>query len=286
MVLKAPHLYTGRNKLPKPVVPYPFEKRSKGYQRVALVDLSNGAVHQATGICELQPNGSVDYCLHTNEEAIYVLEGELEVLRDREAFRLSKDDYVFVPYGVSHAYRNTGDKVVRWFEAQSPQPKPAGGWQDTFFFKAQWPKEVTRPNFDDPRTRYMDHFKEVGGESPQVIGVQGLTVREFITPELGSLHMVVHRGHLEPGGTVPLHDHSVEESFYALSGEMDLEIEGTVYKLRTGDVALAGVGAAHSWHNIGKEPFRWIETITPQFVAPSSTRIYSYWEKLKILQDG
>ena len=55
MVMKAPHLYIERNKLPKAVVPYPFEKHSKGYRRVTLVDLSIGAVHQATGICELQP---------------------------------------------------------------------------------------------------------------------------------------------------------------------------------------------------------------------------------------
>jgi quercetin dioxygenase-like cupin family protein len=286
MVMKAPHLYIERNKLPKAMVPYPFEKHSKGYQRVTLVDHSMGAVHQATGICELQPNGSVDYCLHTNEEAIYVLEGELEILRDREAFRLSKDDYAFVPYGISHAYRNRGDKVVRWFEAQSPQPKPPGGWQDTFFFKAGWPKEVTEPNFDDPRTRHLGHFREVGGEFPQGIGAHGLTVRPFITRDFGSLHMVVHRGFFEPGGALPLHDHSVEESFYALSGEMDLGLEGTVYKLRPGDVALAGVGAAHSWHNKGKEPFRWIETITPQFAAPSSSRIYSYWERLRSFQKG
>jgi quercetin dioxygenase-like cupin family protein len=264
------------------MVPYPFESRSKGLQRVALVDHEIGAVHQATGICELQPGGRVDCCLHTNEEALYVLEGELKMLLDGKAFQLSADDYALVPYGIPHAYRNRGKKMARWFEAQVPQPKPPGGWQDTFFFDAAWPEEAAAPDFDDPRTRFLGHFKEEGGSSP--LGSLGLTVRMFITPELGSQHMLVHRGRFEPGGSLGLHDHAAEESFYALSGEMDLEIEGTVYKLRPGDLAWAGVGAAHRWHNKGDIPFQWIETITPQFAAPTSTRRYAHWEKLLGLQ--
>src|SRR3990170_4655351 len=110
------HLYIPREKLPKAVVPYPFEKRSKGYQRVPLVDHTTGSVHQAVGICELQPGGSVEYCLHTNEVGIYLIEGELELFPGRLAFRLWADDYALVPYGSAHAYRNRGDKIARWFE--------------------------------------------------------------------------------------------------------------------------------------------------------------------------
>jgi quercetin dioxygenase-like cupin family protein len=279
-------MYIERNKLPKAVVPYPFEKHSRGFQRTTLVDHTNGLVHQATGICQLQPGGTVDYCLHTNEEAIYVFEGELEMMREREAFRLSAEDYALVPYGIPHAYRNRGDKVVRWFEAQAPQPKPPGGWQDTFFFNVEWPKEVFKPDFDDPRTRLLGHFREEGGMSPTGSGGHGPNVYMFITADFGSHHMIVHRGVFAPGGNLGLHDHPVEESFYALSGELDLEIEGTVYTLRPGDVAWATVGAAHSWHNKGKIPFRWLETITPQFWTPTSVRTYSHWEKLRALPKG
>ena len=97
------HLYIPHNKLPKAVVPYPFEKRSKGYHRIPLVDHTTGSIHQAVGICELQPGGSVDYCLHADEEGIYIIEGELELLRDHRVFRLSTDDFALVPYGIPHA---------------------------------------------------------------------------------------------------------------------------------------------------------------------------------------
>ena len=129
------HLYIEKSKMPKPVVPYPFEKHSKGYQRIPLVDHTIGSVHQAVGICELQPGGGVDYCLHTNEEGIYMMEGEVELLRDGQALRLGKDDFALVPFGVRHAYRNRGERTARWFEISAPQPKPPGTWEDTFFFQ-------------------------------------------------------------------------------------------------------------------------------------------------------
>lgn len=273
-------MFTERKNLPKAVVPYPFEKHSKGYERVMLVDHSIGAVHQAVGICELQPGGSVDCCLHTNEEAIYLFEGELEMLLDGKAFRLSAEDYALVPYGIPHAYRNRGKKAVRWFEAQAPQPKPPGGWQDTYFFEANWPEKVAAPDFEDPRTRFVGHFKEEAPLFPSGVEGNGPRVHMFIKQELGSQHMLVHRGVFEPGGYLDPHDHAAEESFYGFGGELDLELEGTVYKIRAGDIAFAGVGAAHSWHNRGKEPFRWIETITPQFPTASATRKHRVWEKL------
>jgi uncharacterized cupin superfamily protein len=121
----------------------PTRRRRDPGARVPLVGHHVGLVHQSTGICALQPNGSVDQCLHAYEEAIYVLEGELEIItmsqqQSSVAYRLLKDDYALVPNMVLHAYRNRGSTVARWFEANSPQPKPFGERgpvsQDTFFF--------------------------------------------------------------------------------------------------------------------------------------------------------
>lgn len=81
--------------------------------------------------------------------------------RGRELFRLAADDYALIPYGAPHAFRNTGTRPARWFEMQAPQPKPPGGWQDTFFVndEIEWPAKVMPPDFADPETQYLGHFR-------------------------------------------------------------------------------------------------------------------------------
>lgn len=277
------HLYIPREKLPKAVVPYPFEKRSKGYQRVTLVDHTTGSVHQAVGICELQPGGSVEYCLHTNEEGIYVIEGELELLRDRQAYRLSADDYALVPYGIAHAYRNRRDKVARWFEISAPQPKPPGGWQDTYFFDAVWPEEVSKPDLEDPRVQLVGHFSEEtlrAGTGGVGIGTRGLKNYYFMGLPFGTQHFLLMRGTLAPGGILGPHDHPIEEWYYGLSGELEFTMEGKLYHLRPGDVTWTGVGAMHYWHNAGDVTYRWIETHVPEMPTLHGARNYPYWERL------
>ena len=281
------HLYIERDKLPKPVVPYPFEKHSKGYQRVTMVDHTTGSVHQTVGICELQPGGSVDYCLHTNEEGIYVIEGELELFRDRQAFRLSADDYALVPYGIPHAYRNRGDKVARWFEISSPQPKPPGGWQDTYFFDADWPKEVIRIDSGDPRVQLMGHFDEETTRSELMgigTGIRGLKTYQFMGYPFGTQTFLLMIGVLEPGGDLGPHDHPVEEWYCGLSGELEFTMEGKLYHLKPGDVTWTSVGAMHHWHNAGNVPYRWIETHVPEMPRLHGSRNYPYWEKFRNLK--
>jgi quercetin dioxygenase-like cupin family protein len=278
------HLYIPREKLPKAVVPYPFEKRSKGYQRVRLVDHTTGSVHQAVGICELQPGGSVDYCLHTNEEGIYIMEGEVELLRECQACRLSADDYALVPYGIPHAYRNTGNRVARWFEISAPQPKPPGEWQDTYFFDAVWPEEVFDLKSVDPRVKYVGRFSEdalraISGRDG--IGIRGLKNYHFMGLPFGTSHFLLLRGTLAPGGFLGPHDHPIEEWYYGLSGELDFTMEGKVYHLYPGDVTWTGVGAMHYWNNTGKETYCWMETHAPELPTTNGPRNYPYWERLR-----
>jgi len=275
------HLYIERNKLPKAVIPYPFEKHSRGYQRVAHVDHSTGSLHQAVGVCELQPNGSVDYCLHTNEEGIYVIEGELELLRDREAFRLSADDYVLVPYGIPHSYRNRGDKVARWFEISVPQPNPPGGRQDTFFFDADWPKEVVKPDMEDPRVHLVGHFSEEKTQFSTSISTRKLKTYQFMGLPFGTNHFLLMRGVLEPGGNLGPHDHPIEEWYCGLSGELEFTMDEKLYHLKPGDVTWTGVRAVHRWQNKGKVPYHWIETHAPEMPRLHGIRNYPAWEKLR-----
>jgi mannose-6-phosphate isomerase-like protein (cupin superfamily) len=87
------------------------------------------------------------------------------------------------------------------------------------------------------------------------------------------------RGELEVGGMRIRHDHAVEEIYYGLSGEADIEIEGERYPLHAGAYAQTGVGTTHAIFQKGDVPFRWIEIQSPQFPEQHVSRNLAVWEK-------
>ncbi len=50
---------------------------------------------------------------HTEDEAFYVLEGELTMICDQEKIVAGPGSYIFLPRGVPHGFRTTGDKDSR-----------------------------------------------------------------------------------------------------------------------------------------------------------------------------
>jgi mannose-6-phosphate isomerase-like protein (cupin superfamily) len=263
-------------------VPPGYTEHARGYERATLMDRSLGSVHMGAGICRLQPKGSIDRCIHAYEKGLYILDGELELRRGDEAFRLSTDDYVLVPCGVPHEIRNSGSKAARWFEMAAPQPKLLGGWQDTYFgATVDWPAAVHSPDFESPTTKSVGHFKPQNPLFRDGAERRGLSVYRFMHREFGAQNFFMMRGELAVGGVRTYHDHPLEELYFALSGETFMDIEGRRFHLRPGDIAWTGVGTSHAFSQAGDQPFRWIETQAPQFPAQNGTRNYSDWEKLK-----
>ena len=68
---------------------------------------------------------------------------------------------------------------------------------------------------------------------------------------------------LETGGSIDLHVHSVEESFYALEGRPTLILDGAGYRLEPGACGVVPVGVAHAWVG-GSETATWIDMAAPQ----------------------
>jgi len=274
--------HVGRFEESKFEIPDGFEKHSLGYKRVSLVDHSIGSVHTGLGICQLEANGWVEYCVWANEKGIYVLQGELEMLRGKEAFRLGTDDYALIPYGVAHAFRNTGKLAARWIEVQAPQPKPPGAWDDKFFRgDVDWPKEIVKPDPSNPSMHMVGHFEEQRPIYVKGLGMQGPAVYRFMEEEFGAHHFYMMRGKLEIGGGRGVADHPVEESYFVLSGEVEKEIEGKKFRMKAVDFAWAGVGACHSSVPKGDVPYRWIETQAPQFPKQHGARTFAVWDKLR-----
>lgn len=60
------------------------------------------------------PGGGVPMHIHHNEdEFIYLLEGSLRFQLGDEAFDVNEGDHVYMPRGVKHGFRITGDKTAR-----------------------------------------------------------------------------------------------------------------------------------------------------------------------------
>jgi mannose-6-phosphate isomerase-like protein (cupin superfamily) len=277
-------LYVGKFDESGFALPHGYAQHSRGYERATLIDHAVGSVHMGAAICQLHPQGGVESRIHANEKGIYVLEGELEMKRgEHDVFRLSADDYALIPYGTPHALRNTGAKTARWLEMQAPQPKPPGGWQDTFFTgDNDWPAQVSPPDFAGAATKSVGRFKPQNPMAPKGEGTSGLSVYRFMEQNFGAHNFFMMRGELSVGGSRSRHDHTVEEFYFALNGEAFMDIESERFHLRRWDVAWTGVGASHAFYHTGDAPFRWIETQAPQFPAKYGTRDYADWDKLRV----
>ncbi len=93
---------------------------------------------------------------------------------------------------------------------------------------------------------------------------EGLTVALMAGPEQGSVHLEVALSRLEPEGRIAGHRHFYEESFYVLSGEAMVSIDGHGHHLVANDFGFVPAAFAHAWANVGTEPVTWFRMRSPQ----------------------
>jgi quercetin dioxygenase-like cupin family protein len=80
------------------------------------------------------PTGGVPPHIHQREdEAFHILEGALTVQVGGETLKASPGDFVFLPRGVVHSFRNDGDVIAKFLVVVTP----AG--IENFFAEAFWP---------------------------------------------------------------------------------------------------------------------------------------------------
>jgi mannose-6-phosphate isomerase-like protein (cupin superfamily) len=81
----------------------------------------------------------------------------------------------------------------------------------------------------------------------------------------------VHTGfvvnELDPGGSIPWHVHSFEESFYLDSGSAVIDTAEGSFRINEGGYGVVPIAMPHRWRNDGQQPARWMEMQAP---APRS----------------
>ena len=277
------------------ITPPAFAEHSGGFRRWASVDDASPSVHTGFGLNTLDPGGRIDWHVHSFEEGIYVLAGDLICRTAEGSLRLRGGDYGIIPVGMPHAFRNDGGEVARWADMLAPQPDP-GFDGDTFFVPEQASAPIMAIDVRDPRSRAFGHIDpeqmDPGLQTQDRLPVSasmrtallvysGISVKMMIDTDLGAQLMTMFMVQYEPNGFAGVHDHPLEETYYILEGEVDAILDGTTYRLGPGDLAFAGVGSTHAFSNPTDRPVRWLETQAPQPPRRHSYRFAREWDYLR-----
>lgn len=280
--------------------PQEYRAHSEGFTRWSIVDESHpGAVHTGFGVGRLEPGGSIDAHVHSYEESVYVLGGELVCDTPDASVVMRPGDYGLVQVGVEHRWRNVGSGPVRWADMLAPQPR-ASHDGDTYFVPSFEPRDPLPVDVRDPRTRYYGHIDpenmEVDQQTQDRLAVSasmrtallvysGITVKMMVDTDLGAQLSTMFMVQYEPNGFAGAHDHPLEETYLILDGGVDARFDGAEYRLEAGDAAFAGVGCVHEFANPGNATVRWLETQAPGPPPRHSYRFARDWnylsEKLK-----
>jgi quercetin dioxygenase-like cupin family protein len=84
---------------------------------------------------------------------------------------------------------------------------------------------------------------------------------------VGEADGAVHTGfalcELDPGGSLPTHVHSFEESFHVVDGVGVVDTADGSHRVRAGGYGLVPPGMPHRWRNDAAGPLRWLEMQAP-----------------------
>lgn len=278
---------------------------ASGLARHRLIGPDQGAVHTDLAAVALQPGGWLAPHVHSFEEALYVLEGELLLELGDRVHRLAAADFALIPTGQRHALGNSGSSMTKLLSLNSPQRQdPASGRKDTFFDAlhdlAAMDVAATRPPFGDPTIRLVGHYEGTGpqlealritgpargrapaGADTAILAYSGISVKMLVDRAFGADHVTMFTVDYEIGGAAQAHDHPFEEAYVFLAGRIEGELDGQHYTFGPGDVVFAPVGSVHGFYNTGSERVRWIETQAPQPPARQSYRWVSQWERYEL----
>lgn len=275
--------------------PPEFEDRGSGYTRDDVVDEAGGSVQMGFHVARLDPGGHVATHVHSFEESLYVVEGELTVDTPEGSHRLVAGDYGLIPVGMTHAFRNTGSRQVSFSEMKAPLPR------ERFDHDTRFPGPIATSDPEpidvrDPRNRYFGHIEpenmdpalqtqdrlaQSASMRTALLVYSGISVKMMVDSDLGADLSTMFMVQYEEGGFAGAHDHPLEEAYQILQGEVEAKFDGVAYELEAGDVAWAGVGCVHEFRNIGEGVVRWLETQAPQPPSRHSYRFARDWTYLE-----
>jgi quercetin dioxygenase-like cupin family protein len=262
-----------------------YDGHSKGYTQATLISNLTGSVHTGLSINELAADGWIHPHVHAFEQGFYILSGEAIVTLGGTTRHLRAGDYGAAKVGTPHAWLTAGTTPVRWLEMAAPQPKGLGAERDTFFLR-----DTTVPSIGAPLVpgatdgALLGHFDVSQIPSPSErrtgggTGLEGVFLKWLIDEAFGAAHHRMLFIEYQPDVGIGLHDHTFEEAYFILSGEVEATLDGERYVATAGSVLWTSVGCVHAFKNVSREPVRWLETFSPQPPRENVFRFMAEWD--------
>ena len=118
---------------------------------------------------------------------------------------------------------------------------------------------------DQPRPFHVQKAGDIELAAPAALAdrVSGLRRATLVGRHVGSVHTGFALCALESHGRVDTHLHSTEQSFYVLSGNPVVVVDGHAYRLAPDECGLLPVGVPHAWLGDGDGEAVWLEMNAP-----------------------
>lgn len=203
---------------------------------------STGAAMATVGDLTVQPGVKSAYHLHPNtEEAIFVVEGDMEFRIGSSRFRATTGDCVLAPQGIGHGLENVGDSPARLITIYPTATPEREALADVVYTDGDPGETVFVRGNVEPYEFFagIERYDMVGDFS----GAVSLYLSELI---------------FQPGSIAPNHYHpSHEESMFCLEGDLTAVYAGeNNVPLAAGDCFTCEVGIRHGIYNASAAPAR------------------------------
>ena len=213
-----------------------------GGKSLMMAGASTGAAMATVGDLTIEPGVRSGYHLHPDtEEAIFVVEGELEFRVGTSRFRASTGDCVLAPQGIGHGLENVGDTPARLITIY-PTAEPAREALDDVEYTDGPPVATVYVRSNNEPYEFM----------------AGISRFDMVGDFLGSASLYLSELIFEPGSIAPNHYHpGHEESMFCLEGDLvAVYADENNVALAAGDCFTCEVGIRHGIYNTSSKPAR------------------------------
>jgi len=104
---------------------------------------------------------------------------------------------------------------------------------------------------------FVDHRR-----IPEVLMREGVRGKFLVNKETPANNVTLLLNDVDPGASVPLHRHSVEETVYLFEGTIWAQIGDQRYTVTPHDSVLFPAGVPHAWGNAGESVARMLWTFS------------------------